>query len=397
MKKLLGIAFVGAAVLATSASPLTAQASSVKKVSITEKYYFNQQVVKTVKVKVNVSNKVMVLKAQHVANYELVESSKKITPHKKQTVRFDLVKSTPTPVADQASILAQLITYTNDKSAGPTQNYYWENGSAKLAGFEGMKAGDYHFGADSEGRSGVARAILTYADYERSKGSRQGSPLDPPAWPSANPKVAISFALTGRTYHGYLYNRSHSIADSLLGAGSYQSSYNFTTGTRSQNVGANQNGGMRYAEEAAENFWKTHPNTNQTIQYQTTPLYQGAEKMPRGSIVDEKSSDGTLDKEIIVLNDAEGLTIDYNSGSENGVASTTPSVATPTPVAPSEQAAPEANGGWTNAAPDMVYVSDSNRYYRSVVNPNNYRYMSRSEAEQAGAKAALRGNQYARP
>lgn len=107
-----------------------------------------------------------------------------------------------------------------------------------------MKAGDYHFASDSQGQASTAKAVLTYSEYKSSKGSRQGDPLDPPSWPSSNPKVAISYILAGRTYHGYLYNRGHSIGDSLLGAKSYTSEYNFTTGTRSQNVGADQNGGM---------------------------------------------------------------------------------------------------------------------------------------------------------
>jgi DNA-entry nuclease len=206
-----------------------------------------------------------------------------------------------------------LVTYTNQKSAGANQNYYWDNGTAQLSGFSLTKPGDYRFSGDAQGRSGVAQALLTYQEFQDSKGSRQGTPLDPPFWPK-NVKVAIDFGLTGKTYHGYLYNRSHSVADSLLGAGSYTSKFNFTTGTRSQNVGADQNGGMRAAEELAENFWKTHPGSKATISYQTTPLYQGSETVPRGSIVDEKSSDGSLNKEIVVINSAEGISINYQTG-----------------------------------------------------------------------------------
>ncbi len=102
------------------------------------------------------------------------------------------------------------------------------------------REGDYKFEADDKGRSSTARAILTYSQYESSKGSRQGQPLEPPFWPKNNPKTAITFSLTGKTYHGYQFNRSHSIADSLLGKDSYTSNFNFTTGTRSQNVGANK-------------------------------------------------------------------------------------------------------------------------------------------------------------
>ncbi|MDT2870130.1 DNA/RNA non-specific endonuclease [Lactococcus lactis] len=321
--------------------------------------------------------------------------------------------SSSSTAASTTDILNKLNEYTNAKSAGPTGNYYWENGSAKLSGFENLKAGEYSFNADDKGRSGVARAILTYSQFEASKGSRQGQPLDPPAWPSSNPKIAITFSLTGRTYHGYLYNRSHSIADSLLGEGSYTSKYNFTTGTRSQNVGANQNGGMRYAEELAENFWKANPNTSSTIDYQTTPVYNANETIPRGSIVDIKSSDNTLNIEVIVINSAEGLEIDYASG--NPISSTTQPVQSEAPKVSSSQAVEQApvvtepssqtvandnsyttEGGWSIAAPGMVFVSDSNKYYSSVTNPANYRYMTQAEASSI-AQPATRGNQYARP
>ncbi|KZK44788.1 DNA/RNA non-specific endonuclease [Lactococcus cremoris] len=321
--------------------------------------------------------------------------------------------SSSSSVASTTDILNKLNEYTNAKSAGPTGNYYWENGSARLSGFDAIKAGEYNFNADDKGRSGVARAVLTYSQYEDSKGSRQGQPLDPPAWPSSNPKIAITFSLTERTYHGYLYNRSHSIADSLLGEDSYTSKYNFTTGTRSQNVGANQNGGMRYAEELAENFWKANPNTSSTIDYQTTPVYNANETIPRGSIVDIKSSDNTLNIEVIVINSAEGLEIDYASGTP--ISSTTQPVQSEAPKVSSSQAVEQApvvtepssqtvandnsyttEGGWSIAAPGMVFVSESNKYYSSVTNPSNYQYMSQAEASNI-AQPAQRGNRYARP
>jgi DNA-entry nuclease len=322
--------------------------------------------------------------------------------------------SSSSSVASTTDILNKLNEYTNAKSAGPTGNYYWENGSARLSGFDAIKAGEYNFNADDKGRSGVARAVLTYSQYEDSKGSRQGQPLDPPAWPSSNPKIAITFSLTERTYHGYLYNRSHSIADSLLGEGSYTSKYNFTTGTRSQNVGANQNGGMRYAEELAEDFWKANPNTSATISYQTTPVYNANETIPRGSIVDIKSSDNTLNTEVVIINSAEGLEIDYASGTP--ISSTSQSVqsAAPKPSSsePIQQQAPAVtepssqatasdnsyttNGEWSVAAPGMVFVSNSKKYYSSVTNPGNYQYISQAEAS-SFAEPAQRGNQYARP
>nr|WP_225423039.1 DNA/RNA non-specific endonuclease [Secundilactobacillus malefermentans] len=216
-------------------------------------------------------------------------TSKKESSSKKTEV---VAKKKPSSDNDKA-ILTKLVSYTDKESAGPNSNYYWTSGKARMAQFKSNKAGYYHFTSDSQGRPTTARAVLTYNEYQSSRGSRQGDPLGPIGWPADNPKVAISYSLTGRTYHGYLYNRSHSIGDSLLGKKSYTSADNFTTGTRPQNVGANQGGGMRHAEETAEQYWESNPNSKTTIKYETTPLYKGSEEIPRGSIVDIKSSDLT--------------------------------------------------------------------------------------------------------
>lgn len=349
-------------------------------------------------------------------------SSSKDAPHHKTVATTKTTHQQPTSQTTtstqqhHASILAKLVSYTNSESAGPTSNYYWTTGKAHLTGFSNYHAGDYHFSSDSQGRTGTARALLTYSEFRSSQGSRQGDPLEPPAWPAENPKVAINYSLTGRTYHGYLYNRSHSISDSLLGSKSYTSEYNFTTGTRPQNVGANQSGGMRYAEETAEDYWDAHPNTTNTIAYETTPLYQGSEQIPRGSIVDIKSSDGAVNTEIVVINDVEGIKISYNTGSSNAKPITSATTSSPshhsTTSSYSQSATTHSThsatttqqtsgattqGQWHVAAAGMVYVSDSNKYYSRVTNPGNYQYESQSQASASGATQASRGNQYARP
>lgn len=219
------------------------------------------------------------------------------------------------PVAGSSEILSRLVELTDEQDPGPTKNYYWFNGKAKIDSEKMPAKGKVSFKFDSKRRSGIARASLTYQMFEESRGSRQGTPLDPPGWPSGNPKVAIPYKKTGKTYNGFMWNRSHSVGDSLAGAQSYTSAANFTTGTRPQNVGADQNGGMRAAEQLAENYWKDNPGSNRTIWYQTSPLYNGNEKLPRGSIVDILSSDGKLNREVIVINAAEGHDIDYKTGS----------------------------------------------------------------------------------
>ncbi|PCS00913.1 hypothetical protein RT41_GL000703 [Lactococcus fujiensis JCM 16395] len=330
--------------------------------------------------------------------------------------------SLQTSSSSDDEVFQKLLEYTNAESAGPTQNYYWENGQAKLSGFESLHSGQYSFSSDGQGRSSVARAVLNDSEFKNSQGSRQGDPLAPPYWPT-NSKTEISFALTGRTYHGYLYNRSHSIADSLLGVASYTSKFNFTTGTRSQNVGANQNGGMRFPEELVENYWRAHPNTSNTVSYQTRPVYYRDEVIPRGSIVDIKSSDNKIDVEIIVINSAEGISIDYRqTGASNVVTRTRqsseiPKTSTSTPpsstitsteavpkLSPKPAPAPKPTtsyrqiNGWYVANSGTVFVHQkSNRYYSRVKNPSNYFILTLAEAQGRNAVPAKGGNAYAQP
>lgn len=210
-------------------------------------------------------------------------------------------------------IAKQLMNYTSQQSAGPTNNYYWDAGPAVIRPTK-LSPGDVQYSKDNNGRSSLAMGRLTYKMWKDSAGSRQGEPLNPPqGWPR-NPKVAITYSLTNKTYHGYMYNRSHSIADSLAGEQSYTANTNFTTGTRPQNVGANQKGGMRIAEIIVENYWKANPNSPQYVDYQVLPIYNNDETLPRGTIIDIKSSDNQLNKRIVVINDVEEYVINYSNG-----------------------------------------------------------------------------------
>lgn len=281
----------------------------------------------------------------------------------------------------QKEILAELVKYTDSSSPGKNKNYYWENGKAQLTGFDKLKAGDYQFAKDNLGRAATARAVLTYKEFKDSRGSRQGNPLNPPFWPK-NKMTAIDFSLTNQTYHGYLYNRSHSISDSLLGAASYTSEYNFTTGTRAQNVGADQHGGMRAAEETAEEYWKAHSNSKETISYQTTPLYKDSETIPRGSLVDIKSSDSKIDVELVIINSAEGISLDYNSG-RLGASSSSKNQATSSSTAALEQSSRTvyvASNGESN-----VYWYDKSKLPEGT-NLSNLVQMTEAKAIAAGKR-----------
>lgn len=250
---------------------------------------------------------------KHTATNTSTSISEKIEVTQPSTAPNSAPKTVPIDTEDNISIMATLINLTDQANAGDNRNYYFEVGKARLQDDSDLKNGQLDFKLDEKGRSSTARGKLTYQMFEQSKGKRQGQPLDPPYWPK-NFKTEIHYSLTGRTYHGYLYNRSHSIADSLGGEATYTSKANFTTGTRPQNVGANQKGGMRYAEEMVENYWKEHANTTKIVHYQVEPMYKNNEVIPRGSIIDIKSSDNVLNKRIVVINDVEGMKINYETG-----------------------------------------------------------------------------------
>lgn len=210
-------------------------------------------------------------------------------------------------------IRTMLYDYTINANSGPLNNYYWKSGDAKIQD-NNLSPGEIYYSEDEQGRAGIAMAKLTRQMWEDSAGSRQGKPLDPPFWPK-NEKVSIRYKLTRKTYNGYLYNRSHSIADSLGGEATYTSKNNFTTGTRAQNVGADHKGGMRAAEIIVENYWKDNPNSKEVVDYQVTPVYRDEDELiPRGSVVDILSSDGVLNQRLVIINAVEGYVINYHDG-----------------------------------------------------------------------------------
>lgn len=122
--------------------------------------------------------------------------------------------------------------------------------------------------------------------------------------------VRIEFKDGRKAYNGYFYNRSHLIADSLGGDAIPE---NLVTGTRTQNVGANDNkGGMGYIEERVRAYLDNNPNG--FVYYAVTPVYEGDELVCRSTFVDVKSNDGSIDEHIEVFNAAAGYEIDYSTG-----------------------------------------------------------------------------------
>ena len=146
----------------------------------------------------------------------------------------------------------------------------------------------------------------------RERGRLAEDVADPVGWPDDNEEVDIPGARGRRDYHGWLWNRSHLVADSLGGANIAR---NMIAGTRTQNVGDNSHpGGMAYTETLARDWLDSHDGA---IWYLALPVYEGDEMIPRGVCVDIYSTDGTIDQRVMVFNAANGYDIDYTDGTWN--------------------------------------------------------------------------------
>lgn len=229
------------------------------------------------------------------------------TPDKQtdsSTPSVDISDETATTGTDQ-DILA-----TWDESLAP--NYVYVSGIATISHPE-VQAGDgiQYGNLDELGRATGAWGRITHDDYAVAKArGRQDMPdIDLTGW-TDNKETTVEL-YDGSSYHGWFWNRSHLVADSL---GGDPIAENLVTGTRMQNVGDNSgDGGMAYCETRARE-WLDTASDDQSLYYCATPYYQGNELVCRSVVVDMWSSDGTIDQRVIVYNAAKGHTIDYMTG-----------------------------------------------------------------------------------
>lgn len=172
--------------------------------------------------------------------------------------------------------------------------------------------GIFNYGeGDDLGRTGEVTSVITWKTIEKSAGTREefekGS--NPSGWPKKNPKVEVKFA--DKNYHGYVWNRSHLVADSL---GGRAFRWNLITGTRAQNVGQNdQKGGMQHIEKKTIDFIKS--DKSQKVYYKAVPIYSGNELIPRIVEVYAYSTNGKLNEKVVTINELPGFKINYNDGS----------------------------------------------------------------------------------
>ena len=208
-----------------------------------------------------------------------------------------------------ASFAGELTAW--DPEASP--EYYRVVGPAELA--DVPAPGEVRYaGLDELGRTQGVNATVTHEMYEAARGHEpRFTKADNPSGWGHNEKVEIAVPDGGsgtKPYHGAFWNRSHLLADSLGGAAARE---NLITGTRTQNVGANDGkGGMAYEETRVRAWLAEHADG--TVAYAATPVYVGDELVPRSVFVDVRTSDGSIDERVEVYNAALGYEINYHTG-----------------------------------------------------------------------------------
>lgn len=211
------------------------------------------------------------------------------------------------PAAEAAD--SKLTAHTWSLAEAP--EYYTVRGKAKTTDIKKGKVS--YAGLDKLGRTQAVTAKVTYQMVAKSAGWREDMPAEADTisgW-GHNTKVSVVLA-NGKTYNGYAFNRSHLLADSL---GGHAVKENLITGTRTQNVGSNDQsnpGGMAYTETLARDYLYKHKQG--WVYYRATPVYKGSELVARSVCVDIKSDDGSINKRVEVYNAMNGYKVDYKTG-----------------------------------------------------------------------------------
>lgn len=176
----------------------------------------------------------------------------------------------------------------------------------------------------------LERAVCAYGELTSSLRAdaqargRQDITVDPAGWGhnSETDIPGLDDVEGSQDYHGWFWNRSHLVADSLGGSPDHE---NLVTGTRTQNVGSTQShgqyaGGMAYTELMARDYLDSGAGDSCPLYYAATPQYTDDELIPRTVIVDIASCDGSINERVEVYNTANGFTIDYVTGAFSAAA-----------------------------------------------------------------------------
>lgn len=209
------------------------------------------------------------------------------------------------------------LSHASETTVDAENDYYHVTGTAKRD-YTPMHGHVDYCEPDHLNRARCAFGELTaQTRQEAQQRGRQDITGDPAGW-NNNAEVHIPALpqVSGSTdYNGWLFNRSHLLADSLGGDPTMN---NMVTGTRTQNVGSvNNSGGMAYTETIARDYLDGAQGQDANacpLYYAATANYSGNELLPRTVTVDIQSCDKSIDQRVVVDNTANGFDIDYLTG-----------------------------------------------------------------------------------
>lgn len=163
---------------------------------------------------------------------------------------------------------------------------------------------------DQQGRPGAANAWLSKASrqYRNRQETGNNRTINPVGWQQLR--------INGKSQ--VLYNRGHSVGYALAGNikgfdASEANPQNITTQTAWANQSSNgndQNTGQNYYEGLVRKAL----DSNKKVRYRVTPLYTGNNLVPSVNHIEAKSSDGTLQVNVLIPNVQPGVTINYQNG-----------------------------------------------------------------------------------
>lgn len=241
----------------------------------------------------------------------------------KNTINQMLVKygiaKTPKQLVNTDQYLPEALDWSFEKYP----NYYKVLGRSNIMPSDFPKAGTVIYGGkDVLGRTLEVKGSLTFANVKGSYGNRgQFAENDNPSGWQGNETIKGTDGqyrikpyridwLYGKFYNGAFFNKSHLIADSL---GGRATSDNAVTAPRTQNVGgADNQGGMRYPEQKAQQYLESRQSS--ILYYASIPIYKDNELVPRAVVVNLMSDDKVIDESVIVYNTANGYSINYQDG-----------------------------------------------------------------------------------
>lgn len=159
---------------------------------------------------------------------------------------------------------------------------------------------------DSLGRPGVANAWLNKSAriYKTRDQTGNSKTINPVGWHQTKVNGA------------WVYNRGHLLGYAIIGGlKSVDASEANRQNIITQTAWANQS---QSKDEDGQNYYeqivRKALDQNKLVRYQVKPYYKGSELVARGTFMQAKSSDGSVNFNVYVPNVQEGVSIDYNTG-----------------------------------------------------------------------------------